>query len=67
MINSKSLLLDFSLMCTGADDDDEMPMDVNIKINLDVDLERQITAAIDSKLLQHLVQILNNHGCSCPS
>jgi ubiquitin-protein ligase E3 C len=54
-------------MCTGADDDDEMPMDVNIKINLDVDLERQITAAIDSKLLQHLVQILNNHGCSCPS
>jgi hypothetical protein len=67
MINSKSLLQDFSLMCTGADDDDEMPMDVNIKINLDVDLERQITAAIDSKLLQHLVQILNNHGCSCPS
>ncbi|AQK84324.1 E3 ubiquitin-protein ligase UPL6 [Zea mays] len=41
-----------------ADDDDEMPMDVNIKINLDVDLERQITAAIDSKLLQHLVNAL---------
>ncbi|AQK84323.1 E3 ubiquitin-protein ligase UPL6 [Zea mays] len=35
-----------------------MPMDVNIKINLDVDLERQITAAIDSKLLQHLVNAL---------
>ncbi|XP_066362074.1 E3 ubiquitin-protein ligase UPL6-like [Miscanthus floridulus] len=41
-----------------ADDDDEMPMDVDVKINLDVDLERQITAAIDSKLLQHLVNAL---------
>ncbi|ONM62673.1 E3 ubiquitin-protein ligase UPL6 [Zea mays] len=41
-----------------ADDDDETPMDVDIKINLDVDLERQITAAIDPKLLQHLVNAL---------
>ncbi|KAF8727100.1 hypothetical protein HU200_019606 [Digitaria exilis] len=40
-----------------ADDDDE-PMDVDIKIGLDVDLERQITTAIDSKLLQHLVNAL---------
>ncbi|WVZ96612.1 hypothetical protein U9M48_042228 [Paspalum notatum var. saurae] len=41
-----------------ADDDDEMAMDVDVKNNLDVDLERQITAAIDSKLLQHLVNAL---------
>jgi len=61
MINSKFLIQDFSLIFSGADDDDEMPMDVDVKINLDVDLERQITAAIDSKLLQHLVRILNNH------
>ncbi|XP_039836697.1 E3 ubiquitin-protein ligase UPL6-like isoform X2 [Panicum virgatum] len=41
-----------------ADDDDEMPMDVDVKNGLDVDLERQITTAIDSKLLQHLVNAL---------
>nr|CAB3464020.1 unnamed protein product [Digitaria exilis] len=41
-----------------ADDDDEMPMDVDVKIGLDADLERQITTAIDSKLLQHLVNAL---------
>lgn len=40
-----------------ADDEDE-PMDVDVKNNLDVDLERQIAAAIDSKLLQHLVNAL---------
>ncbi|ONM62672.1 E3 ubiquitin-protein ligase UPL6 [Zea mays] len=56
-INSKSLIQVF-LIYTGADDDDETPMDVDIKINLDVDLERQITAAIDPKLLQHLVNAL---------
>jgi len=61
MINSKFLIQDFSLIFSGADDDDEMPMDVDVKINLDIDLERQITTAIDSKLLQHLVRILNNH------
>jgi ubiquitin-protein ligase E3 C len=32
-----------------------MPMDIDIKIGIDVDLERQITSAIDSKLLHHLV------------
>ncbi|XP_062179642.1 E3 ubiquitin-protein ligase UPL6-like [Phragmites australis] len=41
-----------------ADDDDDMPMDVDFKNGLDADLERQITAAIDSKLLQHLVNAL---------
>ncbi|GJN35965.1 hypothetical protein PR202_gb24786 [Eleusine coracana subsp. coracana] len=40
------------------DDDDDMPMDIDVKNGLDVDLERQITSAIDSKLLQHLVNAL---------
>ncbi|XP_062230824.1 E3 ubiquitin-protein ligase UPL6-like isoform X2 [Phragmites australis] len=41
-----------------VDDDDDMPMDVDVKNGLDIDLERQITAAIDSKLLEHLVNAL---------
>ncbi|KAL6897777.1 hypothetical protein ACP4OV_006736 [Aristida adscensionis] len=41
-----------------TDDDDDMPMDIDVKNGVDVDLERQITAAIDSKLLQHLVNAL---------
>jgi ubiquitin-protein ligase E3 C len=45
----------FLKICTGADDDDEMPMDIDVKNGLDVDLERQITTSIDSNLLQHLV------------
>lgn len=43
-----------------ADDDDDMPMDVDVKDGLDVDLQKQITAAFDSntKLLEHLVNAL---------
>ncbi|KAL6608257.1 hypothetical protein ACP70R_041320 [Stipagrostis hirtigluma subsp. patula] len=41
-----------------ANDDDDMAMEVDVKNGIDVDLERQITAAIDSKLLQHLVNAL---------
>ena len=43
---------------TGADDDDDMPMDVDVKDGLDVDLQKQITAAFDSntRLLEHLVR-----------
>ncbi|KAF0927506.1 hypothetical protein E2562_034000 [Oryza meyeriana var. granulata] len=40
-----------------ADDEDDTPMDDVIN-GLDADLERQITAAIDSRLLQHLVNAL---------
>ncbi|CAM0957626.1 unnamed protein product [Alopecurus aequalis] len=43
-----------------ADDDDDMPMDVDVKDGLDVDLQKQITAAFDSntRLLEHLVNAL---------
>jgi ubiquitin-protein ligase E3 C len=42
---------------TGADEDDDMPMDVDVKGGLDIDLQKQITAAFDSntRLLDHLV------------
>ena len=44
-------------LCTGADDDDDMAMDVDVKDELDIDLQKQIMAAFDSntKLLEHLV------------
>lgn len=44
-------------LCTGADDDYDMAMDIDVKDSLDIDLRKQITAAFDSnsKLLQNLV------------
>jgi hypothetical protein len=41
-------------MSSGQVEDDVM-MDEEVKETLSIDLERQISVAIDSRLLQHLV------------
>jgi ubiquitin-protein ligase E3 C len=40
------------------EEEDDIPMDIDVKNGIDIELERQIISAIDSKLLQHLVNAL---------
>ena len=57
MIESYASCILFKLR-TGADDDDDVPMDVDVKDGLDVDLQKQITAAfVSTRLLEHLVML----------